>query len=106
MRGCKRIAEVAAEDGIRMTRTRTALAATTTVSKRRRVDGGELELATNLVQLETQTLSIMTPENSDSGNSTCESFSSDHVLASCCSSNEINEVVKGNSKFSDLQVNV
>ncbi|CAA3013366.1 cyclin-dependent kinase inhibitor 7-like [Olea europaea subsp. europaea] len=102
MRRSKRIAEVAAEDGVRMARVRTALAATS-VSKKRKVDGGELELSTSLVQLETRALSIMTPENSDSGNSTCESVSSDHVLASCCSSNESSKVVKGNSKFTDLQ---
>ncbi|XP_022858275.1 uncharacterized protein LOC111379172 [Olea europaea var. sylvestris] len=103
MRRCKRIAEVVAEDGVRMTRVRAALAATTSVSKKRKVDGGELELSTSLVQLETRTLSIMTPENSDSGNSTRESVSPDHVLAFCCSSNESIEVVKVNSKFKDLQ---
>lgn len=104
MRKCKGIEEVVTKGGVKMTRARTILAENTSTSKRRKVDGGELELSPSLVQLETQNLSIMTPENSAPGNSTCESVSTDHVLASCCSSNESGEEEKENSKFVDLEV--
>ncbi|CAA2967972.1 cyclin-dependent kinase inhibitor 7-like [Olea europaea subsp. europaea] len=104
MRKCKGIEEVVTKGGVKMTRARTILAENTSTSKRRKVDGGELELSPSLVQLETQNLSIMTPENSAPGNSTCESVSTDHVLASCCSSNESGEEEKENSKFVDLEL--
>ncbi|KAL2551995.1 cyclin-dependent kinase inhibitor 7 [Forsythia ovata] len=99
MRKCKGIGEVA-DGGVRMTRARTALAVKNSESKKRKVDGGELKLSTSLVQLKTRPLNVVKPENSDSGNSTCVSVSSDHVLASCCSSNESTE----SSKFVDLEI--
>ncbi|KAG8367074.1 hypothetical protein BUALT_Bualt16G0034800 [Buddleja alternifolia] len=66
--------------------------------RKRKVGLGELQVDRSSVQLKTRRLDVVAPKNSasaaNSGESTCESVSSDQVLASCCSSNRS----KGNSK--------
>lgn len=87
-RNCKRNAVVEGSS--------TAAAA---VAKRRRVVG----LASSNVELENQRLCM------DSGGvnagDLCSSFCTDQFPASCCSSNESSEVVRGNLRCLDLEVN-
>ncbi|XP_011075297.1 cyclin-dependent kinase inhibitor 7 isoform X2 [Sesamum indicum] len=68
--------------------------------RKRKVGSGDSQLSTSSVQLKTRRLAALTPESSaspaSSGNSTCESVGSDHVLASCCSSNGSSEMAKEN----------
>ncbi|PIN07061.1 hypothetical protein CDL12_20378 [Handroanthus impetiginosus] len=77
--------------------------------RKRKMGLGESQLSTSSVQLKTRRLDAVTPENSASSsssrNSTCESVTSDHVLASCCSSNGSSELAKESSKFLDLEEN-
>lgn len=77
--------------------------------RKRKVVLGKLELSTSSVQRKTRRVAVVTPQNSaspeSSGNSsTCESVSSGHVLASCCSSSRSSELAKESSKFVDLEV--
>ncbi|KAL0424602.1 UNVERIFIED_CONTAM: Cyclin-dependent kinase inhibitor 7 [Sesamum radiatum] len=71
--------------------------------RKRKVGSGDSQLSTSSVQLKTRRLAALTPENSaspaSSGNSTCESVGSDHILASCCSSNGSSEMAKVSSKL-------
>lgn len=76
--------------------------------RKRKVVLGKLELSTSSVQRKTRRVAVVTPQNSaspeSSGNSsTCESVSSGHVLASCCSSSRSSELAKESSKFADLE---
>lgn len=63
-----------------------------------------LSTSTSSIQLKMQRSGEVRLENSaspsSSGNSTCEGGSSDHILASCCSSTEGEE----STKFADLKV--
>lgn len=115
MRKCKRIGELAfeevAEVGLRMTRARTALADATAeameaTERKRKVGEGELEVSRSAVQLKSRRVAIV-PDNSaspaTSANLSCASISSNHVLASCCSSNGLSEVDKESFKFLDLE---
>ncbi|KAK4409735.1 hypothetical protein Sango_0046500 [Sesamum angolense] len=71
--------------------------------RKRKVGSGDSQLSTSSVQLKTRRLAALTPENSaspaSSGNSTCESVGSDHILASSCSSNGSSEMAKVSSKL-------
>lgn len=75
--------------------------------KKRKIGLGESETA-SLVRLKTRLLAAVPAGNSDlqvtSGDSTCDSGGSDHVLASCCSSNGSSQLVKGSTDFVDLEV--
>lgn len=85
--------------------------------KRRKVSGGEeLKFSSSYEQLRNRRGVVISPENSvsegSSGNSgrvvaeenQCSSHSSDHVSASCCSSNGSSELGKERLKFVDLEV--
>ncbi|KAK4426364.1 Cyclin-dependent kinase inhibitor 7 [Sesamum alatum] len=70
--------------------------------RKRKVGSGDSQLSTSSVQHKTRRLAALTaPEDSaspaSSGNSTCESVGTDHVLASCCSSNGSSEMAKENA---------
>ncbi|KAL2499695.1 Cyclin-dependent kinase inhibitor [Abeliophyllum distichum] len=111
MRKCKGIGEVAflevAEVGLRMTRARTAPAAAAEAKERKRkVGGGELELSRSVVQLKSRRLATVEDSSASpatSENLSCASISSNHVLASCCSSSGLSGVDKESFKFLDLE---
>lgn len=72
-------------------------------SKRRKVGGGELEM----FQLKNRRQLLENSGNSTASNDQYSSPSSDHVLASCCSSNGSSEVSNEKLNFTDLEeVNV
>ncbi|CAA3007236.1 Hypothetical predicted protein [Olea europaea subsp. europaea] len=115
MRKCKEIGETAsvevAEEGLRMTRARTTLAAAKAAAeesteKKRKVRGGELKVARSEVPLKSMRVATV-PDNSaspaTSENLSCASISSIHVLAPCYSSRELSEVDKDNFKSQDLK---
>ncbi|PIN10104.1 hypothetical protein CDL12_17309 [Handroanthus impetiginosus] len=82
-------------------------AETAAAGRKRKFGLGESELSTSSVQLKMRRVDVVTPENStsptSSGDSTCESVGSGHVLASCCSSSRSSELAKESSKFVDLE---
>uniref|UniRef100_A0A5B7C4V0 Cyclin-dependent kinase inhibitor n=1 Tax=Davidia involucrata TaxID=16924 RepID=A0A5B7C4V0_DAVIN len=120
MRKCKAIGEIAAMEvaqvGVR-TRARAlaTAAASSGTAKRRKVSDEELKFSPSLVQLGSRRRVVVGPEKSvspaTSGNSgqptvanyRCSSPSSDHVPASCCSSNGSSELAKERLKFVDLE---
>lgn len=80
-------------------------AAATAASRKRKSLSGESEPSmSSSIQLKMQRSGEVRPEKSasplSSGNSTCESGSSGHILASCCSSTEAEE----STKLADLKV--
>lgn len=83
-------------------------AAAAAAGRKRKTILAESQLSKSSIQLKTRRLNAMTPENSaspaSSCNSTCETVSSSHVLASCCSSSRPSEVAKEISDFVDLEV--
>ncbi|CAK9167136.1 unnamed protein product [Ilex paraguariensis] len=107
--------------GVRLTRARAALAVASAVtssrtSKRRKVSSGKLELSSLLAKLRRRRRVLVTPQNSTSpptsGNSRRQMTSSnvlrqrtssDHALASYCSSNGSSELANGIVKFVDLE---
>ncbi|XP_075474338.1 cyclin-dependent kinase inhibitor 7-like isoform X2 [Primulina tabacum] len=108
---CKRSREAVVEKtapqiDARVTRTSTAQQA---VDKKRKIGLGESEMTASLVRLETRLLVVVPAGNSvlslSSGDSTCDSGGSDHVLASCCSSNGSSQLAKGSMDFVDLEEN-
>ncbi|XP_059642346.1 cyclin-dependent kinase inhibitor 7-like [Cornus florida] len=117
MQKCKGIGEIAvsevAQVGVR-TRAR-ALTARSGTAKRRKVGGGQLnKLSPSLVQLRNRGQVALTRDNSVSpatsgnsrrrttvANSRCSSPSSDHVPASCCSSNGSSSLAEESLKFLD-----
>lgn len=115
MRRCKGIGETAfvevAEEGLRMTRARTTLAAAKAVAvesteRKRKVRGGELEVSRSEVELKSMRVATV-PDNSaspaTSENLLCASISSNHVLAPYCSSNGLSEADKESFKSLDLE---
>ncbi|KAJ9670770.1 hypothetical protein PVL29_026976 [Vitis rotundifolia] len=124
IRKCKGIGEVAVMEvgqvaGVRTRARALAMAAAAdssgTVKRRKVSGGGELKFASSYEQLRNRRGLVILPENSvseaPSGNSgrvvaeedQCSSPSSDHVSASCCSSNGSSELVKERLKFADLE---
>ncbi|KAL2522819.1 cyclin-dependent kinase inhibitor 7-like [Forsythia ovata] len=115
MRKCKGIGEVAfvelAEVGLRMTRATTALAAAKAAAaeakeRKRKVGGGELEVSRSVGQLKSRRLATVADNSASPGTSenlSCASISSNHVLASCCSSSGLSGVDKESFKFLDLE---
>ncbi|XP_073038983.1 cyclin-dependent kinase inhibitor 6-like isoform X2 [Primulina eburnea] len=106
---CKRSREAVVEKtapqiGARVTRASTAQQA---VDKKRKIGLGESEMTASLVRLETRLLAVVPAGNSElsmsSGDSTCHIGGSDHVLASCCSSNGSIQPAKGSTDFVDLE---
>lgn len=93
-----------AQVGVR-TRARAMAAENSGGEKRRKVSSvGELRFSSSLVQLRSRSQVSVTPENSVSpadSSDRCVSASSDHVMASCCSSNGSME--KESLKFADLE---
>ncbi|CAA2975818.1 cyclin-dependent kinase inhibitor 7-like isoform X2 [Olea europaea var. sylvestris] len=115
MRKCKEIGETAsvevAEEGLRMTRARTTLAAAKAAAeesteRKRKVRGGELEVARSEVPLKSMRVATV-PDNSaspaTSENLSCASISSIQVLAPCYSSRELSEVDKDSFNSQDLK---
>lgn len=108
MRDCKRSREAVVEKtpqiGARVARTSAAQQAP---EKRRKIVLGESEMTASLVRLKKRLLAAVPGGNSDfpvtSGDSTCDSGGSDHVLASCCSSNGSSQLAKGSTDFVDLE---
>ncbi|KZV24976.1 cyclin-dependent kinase inhibitor 7-like [Dorcoceras hygrometricum] len=112
MRKCKRAREVAVELDLestpqidaRMTRTS---AAQNGQEKKRKSGLGESEMTESLVRLKKRLLAVVPAGNSNlpvsSGDSTCDSSGSDHVLVSCCSSSESSQLAEGSTDFVDLE---
>ncbi|KAA8531709.1 hypothetical protein F0562_006574 [Nyssa sinensis] len=120
MSKCKGLGEILAMEvaqiGVRTRARALAMAAASSgTAKRRKVGGEELRFSPSLVQLTSRRRVVVAPENSvspaTSGNSgrqtvakdRCSSPSSDHVPASCCSSNGSSELAKERLKFVDLE---
>lgn len=101
VRKCKGSGEVAVME-------KAAASEAAVAGRKRKFVFGESELSTSSIQLKTRRLAVVRPDNSaspaSSGNSTCESVNSAHVLASCCSSTRSSELAEESAKFADLEV--
>lgn len=106
LRNCKGIEEIAVMDvaqvGVRTRAQALAMAPAESSgpAKRRKVGGGELEM----FQLKNRRQLLENSGNSTASNDQYSSPSSDHFLASCCSSNGSSEVSNEKLNFTDLEV--